>query len=402
MDSAAQQGPRRATVVSGLGVAQILAWGSTYYLLGVLAQPIVADTGWPLPLIIGGLSLGLLVSGLVARRVGRLIDHHGGRPVLSASALLLAAGLAGLAWAPAALAFLAAWLVIGLGMGCGLYEAAFSTLGRLYGREGRDAISMLTLWGGFAATVCWPLSAWLVEMVGWRGTCLAYAALHLGVTLPLYRLTLPRRPPPVPPISPPLPVTPLPTGASEALLLGLLAVILTGTAAIATMWSTHLLTILQGSGLALGAAVALGASVGPAQVASRVMERLIGRRFHPIRTLAAAALLIAAGLSALWIGVQPPLLPMLCYGAGLGIWSIARGTLPLALFGAEGYAVRMGKLATPSLLTAAAAPSLGALLIDTAGPEAAMTALAVVALANVLLVALLWQLARPVIASRTA
>ena len=168
---------RRWPVISALGVVQILTWGSSFYLLSVLAAPMTQDTGWPLGWVIGGLSLGLLVAGLVSPRVGAFIGEHGGRPVLAFASIALALGLTGLALAPNVAAYLAAWLLVGLGMGTGLYDPAFATLGLLYGAEARPAITTLTLWGGFASTVCWPLSAFLIEQVGWRGTCLAYAGL---------------------------------------------------------------------------------------------------------------------------------------------------------------------------------------------------------------------------------
>ena len=183
---------RRRRVIAALGIIQILAWGSSYYLLAVLAGPIARDTGWSYAWVIAGVSLGLLVAGAVSIRVGRTIEEYGGRQVLAASALLLAAGLAVMAMAPGVPIYLAAWLLLGAGMGAGLYDAAFSTLGRLYGAQARSAITQLTLWGGFASTVCWPLSAWLVEAVGWRGACLAYAGLHLAVTLPLALFAIPR------------------------------------------------------------------------------------------------------------------------------------------------------------------------------------------------------------------
>lgn len=156
---------RRWPVISALGVVQILTWGSSFYLLSVLAAPMSKDTGWPLGWIIGGLSLGLLVAGLVSPRVGAFIGEHGGRPVLAFAAIALALGLTGLALAPNVAAYLAAWLLAGLGVGTGLDDPAFATLGRLYGAEARPAITTLTLWGGFASTVCWPLSAFLVEQV---------------------------------------------------------------------------------------------------------------------------------------------------------------------------------------------------------------------------------------------
>jgi MFS family permease len=160
-------------VVSAIGLAQILAWGGSYYLIAVLARPIVADTGWPFEWVVGGLSVSFLATGLASPRVGRLIDRYGGRPVLAASALLLAAGQGVMAAAPALPVFMLAWVIVGIGMAAGLYDPAFATLGRLYGNEARHPITLTTLFGGFASTVCWPLSAFLVVHAGWRGTCLA-------------------------------------------------------------------------------------------------------------------------------------------------------------------------------------------------------------------------------------
>src|SRR4051812_28618978 len=178
-------------VVSALGVGQIMAWGSSFYLTPVLAKPIAEETGWPLTWVVGALSLGLLVSGLVSPRVGRAIDRSGGRNVLAASAVLLGAGLACLGLAPNLPGFVLGWVVIGMGMGAGLYDPAFSALGRLYGEGARSAITQVTLYGGFASTVCWPLSAFLLERLGWRATCLAYAAIQLALILPLYLTALP-------------------------------------------------------------------------------------------------------------------------------------------------------------------------------------------------------------------
>jgi MFS family permease len=121
--------------------------------------------------VVGGLSVGLLAAGVVAPRVGRAICAKGGRPVLVARSVLLAAGLAILALAHSLPVYMIGWLVMGVGMGSSLYDAGFATLGRLYGKDARRAITTLTLWGGFASTVCWPLSAWLVEHFGCRDPC---------------------------------------------------------------------------------------------------------------------------------------------------------------------------------------------------------------------------------------
>jgi MFS family permease len=112
--------PKRGALVTALGVIQIISWGSSYYLLAVLARPIVADTGWSLPWVVGGISLGLLAGGVASPHIGRTIEHRGGRLVLSCSSILFALGFGGLSLATNLPVYLAAWLIIGLAMGCGL------------------------------------------------------------------------------------------------------------------------------------------------------------------------------------------------------------------------------------------------------------------------------------------
>src|SRR4030081_2793344 len=192
-DGALRQ-PDRRIVITALGAAQILAWGTSFYFPAVFAGPIVADTGWWLGTVVGGTSIGLLAAGLVSPQVGRLIDRHGGRPVLAASSLLYAVGLAGIGLSPSLPFYLAAWGVLGLGRGAGLYDAVFAALGRMYGHGARGPITNLTLFGGFASTLCWPLSAYLIDAAGWRAPCLIYAGLPLVVSLPLQAAVVRRQP----------------------------------------------------------------------------------------------------------------------------------------------------------------------------------------------------------------
>lgn len=382
--------PSPLWVVPALGVTQILAWGSSFYLPAVLAKPIAEDTGWPLTWVIAGLSLGLLIAGLISPLVGRRIRDLGGRPVLIASALLLAAGFTVLALAPALPVFIAGWAVMGLGMGAGLYDAAFSTLGRLYGLAARKHITTLTLFGGLASTTCWPLSAFFLSTLGWRGTCGAYAAIQILIAVPMYLIALKG---PVPPLVPAPREPHLPPRdriATHRALFLLLAVCITIASMLSTVMSVHLLTLLEARGLTLATAVALGALVGPSQVGARFIEMLVSRYHHPIWTKVAAVSLVASGLLLLWLGL--PLIPvcLVLYGAGIGLESIARATLPLALFGPSDYAPIMGRLARPSLIAQAATPALGALLIQHLGTEGMLGAVTLLALFNVGLVGALF------------
>lgn len=384
--------PRQAPIVAALGFTQILAFGTTIYLPTVLAKPMAADTGWPLTWVVGGLSIGMLAAGVVSPWVGRRIQQHGGRLVMAASSLLLAAGLALLAAAPSLAVYYAGWLLIGLGMGSGLYDAAFAALGRLYGQAARGAITTLTLYGGFASTICWPFSAYMAESFGWRAACLVYAGLHLLVAFPLHLLMLP------PDVAAASPTAAAREGGTAGKTLSpsqrrsflILLVITTAGSLAAGVVSVHVITLLEAREVAFATAVALAALIGPSQVGARFVEMAFGRHYHPIITLIAATGLVAAGLGLVLIGAPLLALGLILYGGGNGIWSIARGTVPLALFGPSRYGVVIGRLALPALLAQAAAAPLSTILIARLGAEATIAALAGLALLNVGLAVILW------------
>ena len=383
-------------VVPALGFAQILGWGTSFYFPAVFAPPIVAGTGWSLAWVVGGVAIGLLVAGLISPRIGVLIDRHGGRPVLAASSLLFAAGLAIIGAAPNLAIYLIGWVVMGAAMGAGLYDAAFAALGQLYGHAARNPITNLTLFGGFASTVCWPLSAFMIESLGWRGGCFVYAALHLCLAMPL-QLVMPAMRGRASTTAPPgseQSVAPAVRLPHETLVLALIAVVMSIAAGIGSIVVVHLLIFLQARGVDLAVAVALGTLFGPAQVGARVIERLFGQHYHPVWTMIASCLLMAAGLTMLLASVPVLALVILVYGAGYGISWIARGTLPLALFGPARYPILMGRLAFPSLVVQAAAPAAGAFAIERIGTDATIAVLTALALVNVAAIAALFLLCR--------
>jgi MFS family permease len=386
--------PDRRVIVTALGVTQIFAWGSSFYLLGVLANPVVRDTGWGYEWIMAGVSIGLLVAGLVSPRVGRAIGEYGGKPVLAASAVLLAVGLALLGASQNILWYLAAWIIVGAGMGAGLYDAAFSTLGSIYGKDARSPIAWVTLFGGFASTVCWPLSAFLVEHLGWRGVCFVYAGIQLALALPIHLFVLPRRTVAALSSDGPKAVPDNRLHAHDRAIFLTLSIVLTLAAAIGSTIGMHLLPLLQARGVDLAAVVALGMIIGPAQVGARVIEMLGGRHYHPIWTMIASNVLVTAGTLLLYLNFPVYAVGIAFYGAGSGIGSIARGTLPLALFGSQRYPVLMGRLALPILLSMSLSPLIGAFVFEMAGADGTLALLASIAAANVLLVAVLWSLNR--------
>ena len=366
-------GGGRTGPVLALGTAQTLAWASSYYLPAMLAAPMARDLGVATPTVFAVFSMALIVSALVGPLAGRLIDHHGGRPVLMGTNGLFALGLTvlGLAQGPATL--ILAWLLLGVAMGAGLYEAAFAALVRLYGTGSRNAITGITLLAGFASTVGWPLSALMEVQLGWRSACLVWAGLHLVLGLPLNFL-LPRASAPATQPSaastatasapPALPRPPRHTAAVLSLVFTLTWFVSTGMAA-------HLPTLMQAAGGTLALAVAVGALVGPAQVAGRLFEFGFLRRVSPLAVARAATLGHPIGALLLWfLGAPAAAAFAILHGLGNGILTIAKGTLPLALFGAGGYGARQGWIALPGRALQGLAPWLFGLALERWGAGA--------------------------------
>ena len=358
----------KAVVVLTLGITQSLAWASTYYLPAVFADPVCADLHVSRTWFFGVFSAALLLSGLFGPVAGRMIDRYGGRDVLVATNLVFAAGLVLLSQAVGPASLAAAWAVIGLGMGFGLYEAAFATVTGLYGRNARNAITGITLFAGFASTVGWPASAFFIEAFGWRGACLAWAALHLFLGLPLNRVVVPRAPPPAPVVTTETP----PVGGVPWTMI-VLAVVFGATWFVSAALAAHLPGLLEALGSTPAAAIAAGALLGPAQVAARVAEFSLLRRASPMISARLAAGLHPIGAVLLATFGAPAAIPfVLLHGAGNGMLTIARGTLPLALFGPAGYGLRTGLLAAPARILQGAAPLLFGLVLDRRGPLAAL------------------------------
>ena len=378
----------RLRVVATLGSAQTLAWASSYYLPALLARPMAAELGVAEPTVFAAFSAALVVSALVGPHAGRRIDHWGGRTVLMATSGLFAAGLAALALAGGPVGLFGAWLLMGVAMGSGLYEAAFASLVRLYGHDARGAITGITLIAGFASTVGWPLTAALEHAFGWRGACWTWAGLHLLLGLPL-NAWLPRAAaPPDPAATPPAAAgdaTPPPSTATAVLLAWVFAV----TWFISTAMAAHLPGLLAVVGAAPAAVVLVSALVGPAQVAGRLLEFGLLRRWHPLLSARLAALLHPLGAAGLALLGAPAVAAFaLLHGAGNGILTIAKGTLPRALFGPAGYGRRQGLLMLPARLGQALSPWLFGLLLAELGAGAlwCSAGLALSALAALLLI----------------
>ena len=362
----------RRLVVVALGTAQTLAWASSYYLPAILADPISAGIGVPRSWIFGAFSGALLIAAFAGPAVGRIIDRHGGRGVLVLSNIVLAAGLAVLAGATGPVGLFAAWTVLGIGMSLGLYDAGFAALTALYGHNARGPITGITLFAGFASTVSWPLSTVLNDTLGWRETLLVWAALNLVIGLPL-NLSLP-----VPARQAHHPDSAGPSvGWRPYKEMFLLAFVFAAVWFVTGSMAAHLPRLLERAGVSPTQAIAASALVGPAQVAARLVEFVVLRRSHPLVSARIAALLhpIGAAIFAV-IGAPAAVAFALFYGAGNGLLTIARGTVPLAVFGPYGYGERTGLLGAPARAAQALAPLLFGLLLDAMGASVIIVSVA--------------------------
>ena len=358
--------PSSRALTVGLGTTQLISWATSFYMPAVIATPAAADLGMSRLGILEGFSWALLAAGFCAPRIGRWIGSHGGRAPLAAGNLAMVLGLGLLAAAQGPALWYGGWTIMGIGMALSLYDAVFATLGGILGAAAGPAITGVTLMGGFASSVGWPAGAYLAEAVGWRGTLLVYAAVQLTVNLPIVLMMLPARPVPrtVGPAR-----TAGPVGRNRHRALACLAGFFTIRWFVTSALAVAILPLLGGMGLSTGEAITASALIGPGQVVGRLIEFSSGGRFGLIGRAALGAALAPVGVAVLlWgEGVAGPA-PAAClfallYGMSNGIMTINRGTLPLAIFGPDGYAALLGWLAVPVLLAQAAAPTLTAPLI---------------------------------------
>ena len=378
-------GPWRAVPV--LGVTQIISWGAIFY-TPVLILPLVAqERGWSISFTMGGFSVGLLVAGLTSPYIGRAIDRFGGHVVMAAGSLIGALGLWLITHAASEPAYIAVWCVLGAAMAANLYDAAFGSLGRIFGIAARRPITALTLAGGFASTVSWPATHFLIEAVGWRGTYLVYAAVLALVSAPLHGFLLPRdrveaQAPAKGEAAEPARILP-PYGVPFLLVAAAFA----SYAFVPSGLSAHLLAIFMRGGIDAGTVVWIGALFGPAQVGARLIEFAFGRNVHPLWVVRfALGALLCAFTMLMLLGVSAPVAAAfaLMFGGANGLVTITRGAVPLALFGASGYGRLMGRLAGPWLVMQAAAPLVMAFVVDRASDKGALmlaAAFAAIALA---------------------
>lgn len=358
-----------------LGLSQLVCWGVSYYLVAVFGERIGRETGWSATLVYGGFSVALVVMGAVSPAVGRAVDRHGGRAVMTAGSVLIAASCLILAAATDLAVYYAAWVLLGIAMRMSLYDAAFAALVRIGGPAARRPIAEVTLLGGLASTALWPLGAALADRVGWRVALVAYAGLalltvpiHLSIPTARHRAAAPEG---QPPIAPPLAVSTRDRAAAAILF----ATATTLASTLNSAMSAHMIGLLGSLGLGTSLAVWASSLRGVGQSLARLLEVLSGSRLSPLALGVVATALIPAGcaLGLLAAGSAAAALAFcFLYGAGFGLNTITRGTQPLVLFDPASYGEVMGRLVAPSFYLSALAPAAFAALLDRIGPAASM------------------------------
>lgn len=347
-------------MVFGLGVAQLVSWGTLIYSIAVLGAPMAADLGVSETAVFGAFSFSLAVTGAVAPRLGRLIDRVGGRRMLALGSLCAAASLASVAMAPTLIAFVFAWGLAGIARAMTLYEAAFATLSQHASETFRRSVTAITLVGGLASTLFFPLSLMGLEHLGWRGTFLAFAAAELLVCLPLHLWC-------VPPGAGARVRVARENSAGQATstrhvparVFLALATSFALTAFITSAMSVHVINLLKSTGLSVASAVLVASLIGPMQVVGRVVEFAFGRRLSSRAIGAGTLLLLVISLVALmFVNSQIAIAIFFAttYGWANGVQTIIRGTVPAELFGHDDYGHLMGRLAFPSFIARALAP----------------------------------------------
>ena len=373
------------TAVVALGITQITAWGTSYYCLGVLARPISSDTGWSRGFVFLGFTVALLAMGLVSSTVGRMIDRHGARAVMSLGTVLVSAGLFALSQVHSEAAYLVVWAFLGVGMRLCLYDAAFAALVQVAPSRGRAAISYLTLFGAFASSVFWVIGHALNEQVGWRHALVLFAGINLVVCLPLHWFGLARRESADHAAAPARQTTadadgPPLEGRVRSIAIGLFALIMSLNGYVFGVVSVQLVPLLEAAGLATAAAVWVASLKGVAQFGGRVVEIVFGRNLRAITVGRFAIGLMPVSFLLLLTGTGSlPLVVMftLFMGASQGVITIVRGAVPLALFGAKSYGAVTGVIATPVLVVSATAPAIFAWIVDRWGWSAGRLSLLV-------------------------
>ena len=391
--------PPAALATVGLGFTQIVGWGTTFLMPAVLGRHMQDALGIPSEIVFSGITVMFAVGAVFSPRVGRLIDRIGARGLMTAGSVVYAASLAALAFSQEMVTYLLSWVGMGIGSTLALSTPSSVALAQVAGPGARRAIGMLAIIGGFASTVFWPLAGALDVAVGWRGTLLVYAAIHLFGCAPVHLLVLPSRPPTHPVAAS---GAPAPSGVphhvrSRAFLL--LSLTLSSGAFVFTGAMVHMIEILRGLGHPSASAVFLASMIGPAQVGIRIFELLFGHRYSIMNAAVFGSAMLPFGLALALVDGGSFVVALLCilsYGLANGLKAVQRATLPLALFGRRVFGAYMGRLALPQGIVSAAAPPIIAAVLSNLGTTAALWLIFAAAMVSLITMMMLARLAHTI------
>ncbi|PIO98381.1 MFS transporter [Pleomorphomonas carboxyditropha] len=366
--------PARLRLVGVLAVTQVIGWGTTFDMPGVMARKMAPDVGLGIDTTFFGLTLMMLVIGLTGPAVGEAVQRIGAARVLVIGSAASTAGLALLAAAQGPVGYFIAWTTIGVAGSLALSVPAYAAAVEREGAAGRRTIGVLMIFTGVSSTIFWPILDAVDALVGWRPTLLAMAGLHLFVCLPLHLLALPptgARPAELETARRPA-ASLGPDGAARAFLhIGVVSVAFSFTTfGLAAAY----LELLRGAGASVEYALWLGTVRPVLSIAARAADLVIDGRGGPLATTAAAALLMGGSFALLLIGVDGAwLLPafVAIYAFGAGLSAMARAVLPLAFFPPGEFSRRSGRLALPQNIANAVAPVVFVAIIHHAGVAAA-------------------------------
>lgn len=346
-----------------LGIGQILLWGGSYFILSVLAEPIMKDTGWSYQLVYGSLSLSLLISGLLLPKIGNIINAYERNFVLHYAGVVMALGLIVLGLSQHFVMFLAGWSIIGVAMGMGLYDALFASLGKKYGKGTSKVIVQVTLIASLAPTISWSFVSLLLSNYGWRTACFIYAAILVVTILPIHRFAFPSTGNKAAKLPRPDHKGAVPKEQFRSKIFYLLLINFTLGAILTTGIIIHLIDILLDKKMAMPTILSIVAFLGPSQAGVRVLDMLLPEK-APVKTAIISAVATLIGILLFFLDPKIAFLGIILFGMGNGMRSILRGTLPLSIFGQESYALVMGKLARVPLIAQALTPFIGGFLIQ--------------------------------------
>ncbi|MDP3407762.1 MFS transporter [Bosea sp. (in: a-proteobacteria)] len=395
--------PPHGLLICGLVVTRIIGWGTTFYALSVLARDIQRDLSLDVTLVYGGITLLLLTGAALGPAIGKRLDVEGTRGAMCIGAVACAVGLGLLALAQGPVSYLAAWVVIGIGHAFSLANVGSVTVAQLMGERTRRVIGLMMLATGLSSTVFWPLTAVLAEAYGWRATWVVFAALQIVIVLPIYAM--------IPRLAPVAGPSATPAASSDSAADGgrvavaqrrgafwLVALVFSASGLVSWGLPLHLIDLMRQAGIGATEAVGIAALSGPATLLARLVDATVGDRF-PVEQTALAGLLL--GPLSLMLLVWAPGVPLaaaafvICFSAAMGVISVARATLPLALFGRGGIGALLGRLTVPQNIAFAASPLLFAAMIAHVGRDWALIASAAIQIvAVVAMLALLRLLAR--------